>query len=68
MSRRLMPAFDIKLSLNWPCCDGTVRLCIMQVICRTALRVFGIVSTEVSTSAVHFELRYLSLVEKSLFN
>ena len=49
-----MPAFDIKLSLNWPCCDGTVRLCIMQVICRTALRVFGIVSTEVSTSAVHF--------------
>src|SRR5665213_2180512 len=33
---------------------------------RTAAELSGIVITDVSTSAFHFELRYLSLVEKSL--
>src|SRR5665213_982633 len=46
--------------------DGSVSWSFLT--CRTAVKVSGIVRTDVSTSAFHFELRYLSLVEKSLFN
>src|ERR1035441_1371277 len=38
------------------------------LMCRTAFKASGIFSTEVSISVLHLELRYLSLVEKSLFS